>query len=155
MKTFVQRTTKSDEWATPGVVFARIERDFGPFDLDPAATKENRKAKHYFTRAENGLEQEWFGCVFVNPPFSQIKAWVQKAYESSQTGCRVVMLIPARTGTAWWHEWVQNKATVVFLRGRIRYEGAPFNAPFDSCVAIYYPPGALRENPARNFGSVA
>lgn len=136
-KKFTQRTTKSDGWATPRVVFDRIAAEFGPFDLDPCADAGNAKAQSFYTVEQDGLSLPWTGTVFVNPPFSNIEAWVEKAYQASVLGAVVVMLIPARTGAGWWHRWVQGRARVKFLRGRIKYEGAPHNAPFDSCVAVF------------------
>ena len=91
--------------------------------VDPCATAENAKCALYFTREQDGLAQDWgtHRC-FVNPPYGRkIGAWARKCFEASQGGALVVLLVPARTDTRWFHDWVANKAKVTFLRGRLRF----------------------------------
>lgn len=78
----------TDEWGTPQSVFDDLDAEFG-FELDVCASTWNNKTKRYFTRAENGLEQEWSGVCWMNPPYGrQIGSWMRKAYESSGGGDR-------------------------------------------------------------------
>jgi phage N-6-adenine-methyltransferase len=128
--------SETDEWATPQEVFDELDREFG-FDLDPCATHENAKCARYFTRADDGLVQEWRGLVFMNPPYGPaIAAWMRKAWEASQTTAElVVCLVPARTDTAWWHDYAA-RGDVRYLRGRLSFNGHG-TAPFPSCVVVF------------------
>lgn len=134
-------SSDSEEWPTPLDLFGQLEHEFGPFDLDPAATEENAKARRYFTRADNGLVQRWdAGRIYLNPPYGRtIGKWVQKAFEASQSGSTVVCLLPARTDSIWFHEYAV-KGEVRFIRGRLKFNaGTGWNAPFASCVVIFRP----------------
>lgn len=111
----------SDCHGTPPWLYAFLNRGFGPFDLDPCADAVNAKCERYFTEADDGLKQVWTGMVFINPPYSQLKAWVKKAYDSvyvDKTAQRCVMLVPARTDTDVWHS-IATKGLVFLLKGRL------------------------------------
>lgn len=76
--------------------------------------------------------------MFCNPPYSQIAKWVKKAWEeSTKPNTVVVMLIPARTDTRYFHEYIQHRSEVRFIKGRLRFSGATENAPFPSMVVIF------------------
>jgi phage N-6-adenine-methyltransferase len=125
----------TDEWATPDTLFKEVEAEFGPFDLDACATPGNAKARRYYTRAQDGLSRPWRGRVWMNPPYGrEIGRWMQKAYESSL----VVCLVPARTDTAWWHDYAM-KGETRFIRGRLTFGGAPRPAPFPSALVVFRP----------------
>jgi len=129
---------KTIEWETPQVLFDALNT-LHHFDLDAAATAENAKCQSYFTVEENGLNQNWAGhCVFCNPPYGrEIAKWVQKAYEESRKpGTKCVMLLPARTDTAWFHEYCK-KGRIEFIKGRLKYGGATTNAPFPSMIVVF------------------
>jgi site-specific DNA-methyltransferase (adenine-specific) len=132
--------SKKDEWPTPFETFASLDCRFH-FQLDPCATAENAKCKKFFTKEDDGLIQNWKKYrVFCNPPFTRGQAgkWARKAYEAAQVGALVVLLVPARTGTKWFQDWVQSKADeLVFLRGRLKFGDAENSAPFDSAIAVY------------------
>ena len=118
-------SSKKLDWCTPADFFKELDQEFH-FDLDPAATTKSAKCARYFTPADDGLKADWGGsCVFCNPPYGrQIGEWVRKGYEESQKpGTVVVMLIPARTDTAYFHDYVfHGKADEVrFLRGRLTF----------------------------------
>jgi phage N-6-adenine-methyltransferase len=134
----VMGSSRSDEWPTDPAYFEKLEREFGPFDLDPCATAENAKCPHYFTRADNGLEREWRGRVYMNPPYGRaIGAWMRKAWDASQTTAEfVVCLVPARTDTRWWHDWA-TQGEVRFLRGRLKFGDCRQSAPFPSAVVVF------------------
>jgi phage N-6-adenine-methyltransferase len=118
-------------------LFARLHARF-QFDLDPCASAENAKCERYFTRAEDGLKQEWTGRVFMNPPYGrEIAKWVAKAWEAAQaTAELVVCLVPARVDTRWWHTYAA-RGEVEFLPGRLRFGGATSGAPFPSAVVVF------------------
>lgn len=135
----VHYSSKTDMWATPQETFDRLDAEFGPFDLDVCATPENAKCKNFYTRAEDGLAQPWRGKCWMNPPYGrEIKLWMRKAYEESRKGALVVCLIPARTDTAWWHDYAM-RGDVSFIRGRLKFGGAANSAPFPSAVVVFKP----------------
>lgn len=132
------------DWRTPKGFFEALDREFR-FVLDAAATAENAKCSRYFTPVEDGLSQSWNvgGAVFCNPPYGrEIGKWVKKAYEEFVRGGEtIVLLIPARTDTSYFHDYIYGKAEIRFLRGRLKFEdenGVAMNpAPFPSMVVIY------------------
>ena len=135
-------SSRTDEWSTPQDVFDELHREFN-FTVDAAASKDNAKCKRYFDKEINGLMQSWAGeTVWCNPPYGrQIEKWMKKALvESRHTRTTVVMLVPARTDTAWFHDYVYHRAEIRFLRGRLKFVGAQNNAPFPSMVIIYRGP---------------
>ena len=132
-------SSATDEWATPRDFFAKLNRRYR-FTLDPCATAENATCPLYFTRADDGLKQDWgTHRVFCNPPYGgQIGAWARKCFEASRAGPKVVLLVPARTDARWFHEWIQEKADAFyFVRGRLRFGQARHSAPFPSMVVLY------------------
>lgn len=140
MKSAVHFSSVSDNWATPPDFFKKCEEEFGPFDLDVCASVDNAKCPRYFTQSDNGLAQDWTGRVWMNPPYGRtIGEWMRKAYQSAQTGgATVVCLVPARTDTAWWHDYAM-KGTVRFIRGRLKFGGHDNSAPFPSALVIFRP----------------
>ena len=130
-------SSKSDEWSTPQTLFDTLNEEFH-FTLDPCATDENAKCKMYYTIFENGLEKSWTGhCVFCNPPYSQIQKWVKKSAEEARKGATVVMLIPSRTDTRWFHDYIYNKAEIRFIKGRVRFGESKTGAPFPSMIVVF------------------
>lgn len=77
--------------------------------------------------------------VFCNPPYGrELPKWVAKAYnESKKPGTTVVMLIPARTDTRYFHDYIYHKAEIRFIKGRLKFGGSNNSAPFPSMVVIY------------------
>lgn len=135
----VHFSSATDEWATPAAFFDKVAAEFGPFDVDACATPENAKCPRYFTKADDGLAQEWHGRVWMNPPYGrEIGAWMRKAYESAQAGAVVACLVPARTDTAWWHDYAA-KGRVRFIRGRLKFGNAKNSAPFPSALVVLSP----------------
>ncbi len=75
----------------------------------------------------------------MNPPYGrEIKKWMEKAYLESTKGAVVVCLVPARTDTAWWHDYAM-LGKVRFIRGRLKFSGAKHSAPFPSAVVVFRP----------------
>lgn len=128
----------SIEWATPQTLFDELNSEFH-FNLDPCSTHENAKCKEHFTKAEDGLVQNWGGKrVFCNPPYGkELPAWIKKCHDEAEKGALVVMLIPARTDTRAFHEYIYHQAEIRFLKGRIKFGNAKNSAPFPSMVVIF------------------
>lgn len=119
----------SVDWSTPESTYVGLNEEFH-FRMDPCPIG-----------AEEGLDIPWIGSVFVNPPYGRgnvIVAWIKKGWESAQMGALVVMLLPARTDTGWWHEYCM-KGEIRFIRGRLKFSEAKWNAPFPSAVVIFRP----------------
>lgn len=133
-------SSATDMWATPQDLFDELNAEFH-FTLDPCATAENAKCKKFYTRAEDGLKQDWEGeTVFCNPPYGRaIYDWVKKCYtESLKPGTVVVALIPARTDTRYFHEFVYHKVKDVrFIKGRLKFGNAKHSAPFPSVIVVF------------------
>jgi len=121
-------------YGTPIELYTSLNKEFN-FDLDPCADPDRILCRSNYIR--DGLQKEWIGNIFVNPPFKDCGKWVEKAYESSVSGAVVVCLLPARTDTAWFHKYVLPHGEIRWIRGRIRYVNAKYNAPFSSMIVIF------------------
>ena len=136
------QTAKRQDWETPQALFDELNKEFA-FTIDAAATPDNAKLPRFWTPEKDALAQEWGGeRVWLNPPYGrELAQWTRKAAESVQKpGTIVVMLIPARTDTRWFHEYIYHRAEIRFLRGRLKYElgGEPQqSATFPSMLAIF------------------
>lgn len=130
-------SSNTPEWATPQKFFNELNEEFS-FTLDPCCTHENAKCKNHYTKEEDGLSQNWGGqIVFCNPPYGrELPKWVKKCYEESRHAV-VVMLIPARTDTRWFHDYIYHKAEIRFIKGRLRFGDSKQNAPFPCMVVIF------------------
>jgi site-specific DNA-methyltransferase (adenine-specific) len=130
----------SDEWETSKKLFEKLDREFG-FEIDAASTPQNKLCRFSFTKFEtNALERDWTeaGDIFyLNPPYSKIAAFMQKACEESVKGAIIVCLIPSRTDTAYWHDYVMQAAEIRFIRGRLKFSGNENSAPFPSCIVVF------------------
>ena len=140
MNTELMFSSKTDLWETPQYLFDELNKEFD-FELDSCATPENAKCTNYFTKEQDGLKQEWQGVVWCNPPYGRdVGQWVRKAYLSFKTGyADVVMLLPARTDTRWFHEYIYKKPNVEirFLKGRLKFGASKNSAPFPSMIVIF------------------
>ena len=133
-------SSKSKEWSTPQHFFDKLNDMFGPFTFDPCANPSNYKVAKHFTEEENGLEQDWGGeVVFMNPPYGRaIKDWIKKAYEESRKkNTTVIALIPSRTDTKYWHDYVLKAHELYFVKGRLKFGNGENSAPFPSAVIIF------------------
>lgn len=120
----------TDHWGTPQPFVDALAAEFGPIDLDPCASDDTAKADVYYTPEENGLVQPWTGLCFVNPPYSDVRPWIEKAIAEKDAGrARSLLLLPNNTDTSWFHDLVLRRGCHVrFLRGRIAflgYDGQP------------------------------
>ena len=139
MNTELMFSSKTDLWETPQILFDELNREF-KFRMDACATSENAKCSVYYDMEKDGLVQPWDGPVWRNPPYGrEIAKWVKKAWEEWMNGNTVVMLLPARTDTRWFHDYIYNKQGVEirFLRGRLKFGGCKNSAPFPSMIVIY------------------
>jgi phage N-6-adenine-methyltransferase len=136
----VHFSRKSDEWATPQELFDDLNEEFD-FLIDVAATKENAKCSRFCPIEKSGLETPWMDRNWCNPPYSQLAKWIAKAADEQKKGRLTVMLIPARTDTAAFHDfiWKKPQVEVRFIRRRITFVGAVGEAPFASMVVIFRP----------------
>lgn len=131
-------SSETDVWATPHDLFSRLNEEFG-FHLDVCALPENAKCPRFFTPEDDGLSQKWRGICWMNPPYGKvIGRWMAKAYGSSLEGATVVCLVPARTDTAWWHDYAAH-GDIRFIRGRLKFGDAKNSAPFPSAIVIFRP----------------
>lgn len=139
MNTEVMFSSKTDLWATPQDFFDALDEEFH-FTLDVCALPENAKCEKYYTPEMDGLSQPWQGVVWCNPPYGrEVGQWVRRAYLSVSTGYAdvVVMLLPARTDTRWFHEYIYHKAEIRFVKGRLKFGDSNNSAPFPSMVVIF------------------
>ena len=138
-KLAVHFSSKHTEWETPQDFFDEQNKWFS-FDLDVCALPGNAKCDKFFSPEDNGLEQEWTGTCWMNPPYGRgIASWIEKA---ANCGCTVVCLLPARTDTAWFHDHIlaaklDGRATIKFIRGRLKFGGAKNSAPFPSMLVVF------------------
>ena len=141
MNTEVMFSSKTDQWATPQDFFDKLNKEFH-FTLDPCADEFNHKCEKYYTKEDDGLKQSWQNeRVFCNPPYGrEIGKWVEKAYaENMIGGAYIVMLIPSRTDTKWFHDYIYNKPNVEirFIKGRLKFGNSENSAPFPSMLVIF------------------
>lgn len=144
-------STGKDNWETPKNFYEKLDDEFH-FTLDPCCTRENAKCKKYYTKDDDGLSRDWGGeVVFCNPPYSKNgnqDAWVKKCYtESLKPNTTVVALLPARTDTVRFHDYILGKAEIRFIKGRLVFEvdgkplirknGRPQPAPFPNMICIW------------------
>lgn len=141
MNTSVMFSSKTDQWATPQKFFDELNEEF-KFTLDPCADENNRKCEKFFKKEQDGLKQSWAGeIVFCNPPYGRKETplWVKKCFEEVHAGgcpC-VVALLPARTDTRWFHKYINEKAKVKFIQGRLKFGDGKNPAPFPSMVVVF------------------
>lgn len=141
MNTEVMFSSQTDQWATPQKFFDELNSEFN-FTLDPCADEFNHKCSKYFTKEQDGLVQSWENeTVFCNPPYGkEVGKWVQKCFEEVEAGgCEcAVMLIPSRTDTRWFHDYIYKKASEIrFIKGRLKFGDSKNSAPFPSMVVIF------------------
>lgn len=138
-------SSRSEEWYTPGDILDRVVLTLGRIDLDPCSNSRLRPvvpARHHFTRQDDGLSKQWFGRVFMNPPYGRdVKRWVAHLCGEHRAGrvTAAIALLHARTDTAWFNLF--SDYTLCFVRGRLKFagQGAGNSAPFPSVLAYLGP----------------
>ena len=117
------------DWKTPEYLYKTLDNEFH-FDHDPCPV----------TPTVNGLESDWGNINFANPPYGrEISKWIQKGYREYEQGKTLVFLLPSRTDTAWWHDFVMKATEIRFIRGRLKFDDQKNSAPFPSAIVIFKP----------------
>ena len=144
MASFVGKfESTKQEWTTPDELFNPLCLEFN-FTLDAAADENNARAKSFFSSKDDGLQQDWGkNVVWLNPPYGEktkkLSDWIKKSFLSSCNGATVVMLIPARTNTNWFHDICLKYGEVRFIKGRPKFGGADHGLPQPLCFVIFRP----------------
>lgn len=121
----------SVDWATPEWLYEELDKEFR-FDFDPCPL--------YGAESEvDGLSVPWGTSTFVNPPYGRvIGLWTAKAKSEARGGGKtVVLLIPSRTDTKWWHSDIMEADEIRFVKGRLKFGGATTPAPFPSAIVVF------------------
>jgi len=123
-------TSWRSDWRTPEKLYQELDKEFH-FDFDPCPSN------HTF----DGLKISWGKRNFVNPPYGrQIGLWIKKGYEEYRKGKIIVFLIPSRTDTIWWHDFIMKANEIRFIEGRLKFSEYHNSAPFPSAIVIFNPP---------------
>lgn len=155
-------SSKSDEWETPQALFDALHEKYN-FVLDVCATKENTKVDWYYWKQIDGLLSDWTaalinegllydGAIWMNPPYSNAKAWIEKAAKEAIKGATVVCLLPYRPDTRAWFAYIWDSVTiadftvayqpkkgvdVIAIKGRLKFNESKNSAPFPSVVVVF------------------
>ena len=130
------------DWDTPHVLFDKLNKEFN-FEWDLAASENNKKCDKFFTQEDDGLKQEWNGICWCNPPYGDKKSkmvdWIKKAYNDTQVNpnLTVVMLIPARTNTKWFHQYCMKSAELKFICGRPKFGNSTHGLPQPLILVVF------------------
>jgi len=124
---------KSDNWSTPKKLYAELDAIWH-FDHDPCPLNSDVEAL--------GIFENWGFMNFVNPPYSNIKQFLQTAIQILPNGKSSVFLIPVRTSTKWFHDLVMPHATrIEFIKGRVSFGESKSHPPFDSMLVYFIAEG--------------
>ena len=134
------------EWETPQDLFNSLNSEFR-FTLDVCVNSKNAKCEKYITPEVDGLKLQWSGVCWMNPPYGrEIGKWIRKALIESLRGITVVCLLPAKTDTTWWHDYVLKADEIRYIKGRLKFGNSTENAPFPSAIVIYKGIKILEDN---------
>lgn len=122
----VHFSSVKQDWRTPKEFYDGLNKEF-KFTFDPCPVKPKF----------DGLKRSWGKRNFINPPYSNIKEWIEKGYQEALNGKLCVFLIPSRTDTHWWHAFVMKAKEIRFIKGRLKFSGYKNSAPFPSCVVVF------------------
>lgn len=161
-------SSENPRWRTPEDFFLLLNKKAGGFTLDAAASYENRKVKRFICAPGDVKSMNVEGCVgvdafsvtwkdekvFINPPFNKnnsVDKWVRISYQRSmEENADVWILVPARTDTAWFHDWCWKASEILFIRGRLQFLSEDgfkkSSATFPSIVAHFSPSKLFRVN---------
>lgn len=135
------RGQSKQDYGTPPELISAVLKKVGipEFDIDLAASEDNTVAQMYFDEQTNSLVQDWhnFGWAWLNPPFQDITPWVRKAEEESRLGAKICMLVPASVGSNWWAQYVDHRAHVLLMNGRVQFVGASDPYVKDCAILVY------------------
>lgn len=117
------------------IFFKKLD-DIFHFTIDICASSENSKCSSFYTEEDSCLEkEEWHGVCWMNPPYYDMKKFIQKAFEQ-RNNATIVCLIPARTNTKWWHEFCM-KGEIWFIQGRPKFKGCLYGLPQPLALVIF------------------
>lgn len=147
MNSEIMFSSKSDEYSTPSDFYNHLDNLF-EFVFDLACSKENCKTADGFTKEENALDQDWFqitedcikegktGWLWLNPPYSMCREFADKCYSEMLLGAKIIMLVPSRTDTKWFHDFIYKKEgiEIEFIKGRLKFGDSKNSAPFPSML---------------------
>lgn len=144
MNTELMFSSQTKNWSTPQYLFDELNKEF-EFTLDACADTSNYKVRKYFNEKSDGLSQSWMhNRTWCNPPYGrEMGEWIKKAYETmlltSNANDIIVMLLPARTDTRWFHEYIYTNPNceIRFIKGRLKFSGHKHSAPFPSMIVIF------------------
>jgi phage N-6-adenine-methyltransferase len=127
-------SSANEVWETPQDLFDSLDAEFH-FDIDVCAMPSNAKCDKFYSPEMDGLQQDWQGVCWMNPPYGKkIGDWMRKALESKAT---VVCLVPSRTDTKWWHDYAMKATEIRFIKGRLKFGDSKNSAPFPSAIVIF------------------
>lgn len=139
----IDRENSRQDWQTPRDFLAAVKGLLGisAWGCDLAADAQNTVSTNYFSIERSAFTHQWArnNWMWCNPPYSNIRPWVKKAWEESQQGSYIAMLVPASLSTVWWSEWVHRKAHVIGIRPRLTFVGAADPYPKDLALLLYKP----------------
>lgn len=118
--------SKNQFWKTPKVVYEQLDNEFH-FDFDPCPVNPEF----------DGLNMDWGKSNYVNPPYNEKDKWIKKAWLEWKKGKTVVMLLPSKTDTRSFHEYIYNQAELRFIKGRLKFNDGKDPAPFPSMIVIF------------------
>ena len=122
----VHFSSQRQNWKTPKKFYEELNKEFN-FDHDPCPNND----------LIIGFLGEWGLRNFVNPPYSEINKWMQHGYFQSKQGKLVVMLVPSRTDTRWWHDYCMKADEIRFIKGRLKFDEHKNSAPFPSALVVF------------------
>lgn len=133
--------TEKQTWETPDGLFNMLNNEFN-FDIDVASNNLNKKCNDTIDETVNALSVDWKGTCWLNPPYggsgaNSLKNWVKKAFDESRRGCVVVILIPARTNTEWWHKYCMKAKEIRFIKGRPKFKGCKHGLPQPLAIVVF------------------
>lgn len=134
--------TSRQDWSTPKELFNKLNKEFN-FEWDLAAEQDNALCNKFYSKEQDGLKQKWEGVCWLNPPYgdksSKMVNWIKKAYDDTQENPNliVVMLIPARTNTKWFANYIAQCCEVRFIIGRPKFGNAKDGLPQPLLFAVF------------------
>jgi phage N-6-adenine-methyltransferase len=145
----VLTSQQTDEWSSPRELVEPIDDAVGGFDLDPCSGAERSPfASDTYSKDDDGLSKSWQGTVWVNPPYSEMDAWTEKAIrEAERDGVdTVVYLCKGDSSTQWWHTAAEAAQTILAVEGRLSFGDGDNSAPFASHLFVFgQVPARLRD----------
>ena len=113
-----------DLWSTPSELVEWMESEYGDYDIDAAASKENAVCEKFYSKETNCLKR-WWGSnkhIWLNPPYSNITPFVKKAIEQMEHNNQIDILLPCDTSTGWFYEAQQRAAEIIWITGEVYQE---------------------------------